>query len=326
MANQTDGRPKAQPQQAKSPDKVEWDVASREAQGNVRRVLEQKDRQWTGNYVRDFPDEFTTSWSTANSGSKSTLFPKDRSSGEPSETSAWQTANAERDEAELSSMDESFPSENPKLEPALSRQGTRRPSTRTSTSWQDEASVAEDCGGKRGPVVWMKHYPAKTPTPQEAKLGGRKGSGSEQAASYKILAYDAASDSINVAETSSAVHEAASTSSPAAVLTQLSNPFKFLPHFASLQAQGYEIASGGGDVLIFRKVREGAKQTAAAAAAEALAARRAQPVNPVDMMGKPVMGNFASPTGFVNYDAVADGGGKRRERRRRRGASGGGWW
>ncbi|KAI0593449.1 hypothetical protein F4775DRAFT_497941 [Biscogniauxia sp. FL1348] len=116
---------------------------------------------------------------------------------------------------------------------------------------------------------------------------------------YKILAYDPTMQSINIAETTSVVPDQASPLTPTEVLLRLSNPTKFFPHFAPLQAEGFEIVSGGGDVLVFRKVRPG--QTNAKNQDKDAAA-----VNPIDMMGKPSgllnAAEFASPTGFVNYN------------------------
>ncbi|PNY23466.1 Uncharacterized protein TCAP_06589, partial [Tolypocladium capitatum] len=216
------------------------------------------------------------------------------------------------EDAGLSSMDESFPSEEAKLEPSLHRRWERRLSRGATThdveKKQAEAdayskapqglrtSYTEGCGGKATRPTLVKHHQSTTPR-----------EGDQRPASYKILAYDASTQSISVAETTSAVDETASPASPASpadVLLRLSNPSKFLPHFRALQAQGYEIASGSGDVLVFRKVRPGSPEAAWTAG---VAPGKGSPINPIDMMGKPVTGNFASPTGFVNYDALAEG-------------------
>jgi hypothetical protein len=110
---------------------------------------------------------------------------------------------------------------------------------------------------------------------------------------------------------------------PAEVLLRLSNPAKFFPHFQPLQSEGYEIVSGSGDVLVFRKVRPGAPVNTvidrtgkgwtvplrgSSFESKAVASERAQSykaTNPIDgMQSRPVAatGNFASPTGFVNHD------------------------
>ncbi|KAH8592872.1 hypothetical protein B0O99DRAFT_223183 [Bisporella sp. PMI_857] len=124
---------------------------------------------------------------------------------------------------------------------------------------------------------------------------------------YKILAYDPAMQSISIAETTSIVPDSATALTPAEVLLRLSNPTKFFPHFKPLQAQGYEIVSGSGDVLVFRKVREAGPAGIHAEPEKAISylERRRTTINPIDGM-RPIAatGNFASPTGFVNYDRL----------------------
>ncbi len=63
---------------------------------------------------------------------------------------------------------------------------------------------------------------------------------------YKILAYDPTMQTISVAETTSVVPDLASPLRPTEALLRLSNPTKFFPHFAPLQAEGFEIVAGGG--------------------------------------------------------------------------------
>jgi hypothetical protein len=117
---------------------------------------------------------------------------------------------------------------------------------------------------------------------------------------YKILAYDPTMQSISTAETTSIVSDTEPALTPADVLLRLSNPAKFFPHFEPLQAQGYEIVSGSGDVLVFRKVRKAGLPVTKTETFQNRSGR-----NPIDgMQGRPIAatGNFASPTGFVNYD------------------------
>lgn len=124
---------------------------------------------------------------------------------------------------------------------------------------------------------------------------------------YKILAYNPTMQTIDIAETSSAVPDSASPLPPAEVMLRLSNPAKFFPHFETLRAQGFEIVSGSGDVLIFRKVQghsDGGEQFSPKKKTQ-----RTLPtstVNPIDMTGKryvpPSTANFVSPTGYVNLD------------------------
>ncbi|PSS25819.1 hypothetical protein M430DRAFT_207074 [Amorphotheca resinae ATCC 22711] len=122
---------------------------------------------------------------------------------------------------------------------------------------------------------------------------------------YKILAYDPTMQSISTAETTSIVPDTASALTPAEVLLRLSNPSKFFPHFEPLQAQGYEIVSGSGDVLVFRKVRSAGPAEVKEEPSPSSRDRMKKATNPIDgTQSGPIAttGNFASPTGFVNHD------------------------
>lgn len=177
-----------------------------------------------------------------------------------------------------------------------------------------ETAYAEDCGGEGTAPVFVKtHKHIERPT--ASIEAAAEISASTEPFVYKILAYNPGMNTIDIAETSSAVPDASSPMPPADVLLQLSNPAKFFPHFEPLRAQGFEIVSGSGDVLIFRKVREPsdggnapAKKVAPSTVQKTV--RRAIPagkVNPIDMTGQegyvpPSTANFVSPTGYVNLD------------------------
>lgn len=129
---------------------------------------------------------------------------------------------------------------------------------------------------------------------------------------YKILAFNPDTQSVEAAETTSSILPSSNSStstSPADVLPRLTNISKFLPHFASLESQGFEIAAGSGDVLVFRKVREAASRPIPepVVSRQPVAANGVH-VNPIDMTGggkrdyHVAAGRFASPTGFVNYN------------------------
>ena len=117
---------------------------------------------------------------------------------------------------------------------------------------------------------------------------------------YTILAYDPATQSVGTAETTSIVPDSAQPLTPSEALLRLSNPAKFIPHFASLQAEGYEIVSSNEDVLVWRKVRPSTPMPHLA---------HTKAMNPIDgTRSIPIVatGNFASPTGFVNHDILDD--------------------
>ncbi|KAL4976578.1 hypothetical protein BDW66DRAFT_51053 [Aspergillus desertorum] len=70
---------------------------------------------------------------------------------------------------------------------------------------------------------------------------------------YRVFAYDPSSAKIAEAETISSLQAPSDHLHPTKVLTRLTNPAKFLPCLNQMHAEGYEIMSGGGDILIFRK-------------------------------------------------------------------------
>ncbi|KAI9152150.1 hypothetical protein HJFPF1_09375 [Paramyrothecium foliicola] len=279
-----------------------------------RQGSEAGERELTGNFIRDFPEEFTDSWGDIYSPSGTSLRPKGSDGGANRSSTASTTLDVE-DELHPSSMDESFPVETSKLEPALRRmpikndldaqERARLNADPYSTAPQGlQTSYAEECGGRATWPTMVRHYSAKAAPKEMSNEAGEQSA--ESPMSYRILAYDSASQSVAVAETSSSVVDLSSPATPADVLSRLSNPSKFLPHFRSLEMQGYEIFSGSGDVLVFRKVRPASVGWAADNVAADTAYRQPMRVNPIDMMGYPVTGNFASPTGFVNYDTLSD--------------------
>lgn len=92
-------------------------------------------------------------------------------------------------------------------------------------------------------------------------------------ATYRVLAYDSSTLQVVIAETTSSVYSAEQTLHPTEVLSRLNSPAKFLPHFAQIQADGFEIVSGGGDILVFKKVRDPRASSMAAGLEEPAAAK-----------------------------------------------------
>lgn len=142
-------------------------------------------------------------------------------------------------------------------------------------------------------------FPPETATVQTKNFAQVTQQNTEaKATRYKILAYDPTTQTISIAETTSAIPDSATPLSPAEVMVRLTNPTRFFPHFQPLQEEGFEIVSGGGDVLVFRQIKK---------VADAMPNRD---VNPIDMMGRsvvPEVGNFASPTGYFSpYDYTVD--------------------
>ena len=120
---------------------------------------------------------------------------------------------------------------------------------------------------------------------------------------YRILAYDHSTQRVTSAKTESSTpltndgQEGKEPSLPMhQVLTKLYNPGKFLPHLHALQNRGFDVVSVTGDVVMLKKVRE------------PIVSRDDFPSrpNPIDGTTTPEVsaGNFASPTGYVNYGPV----------------------
>jgi hypothetical protein len=267
-------------------------------------------RTLTGNYVRDFPEEFERSWSTVNSESQTTLFPKDKK-----EASANLESKIQGEEREQ--VGGAFASFSPrKLQSALDRQRTSQSTMTRRERWLAnvdpyskepqglETSYAEEVRGQKTCPPYMRTYGAIS-----SKSSAKQNRESSEPISYKVLAYDASTQEVHIAETRSVAPDSAKAVPPAEILRTLSHPAKFLPHFAPLQAECYEIVSGNGDVLVFRKVRDA---QAAFQVADLAAPETASPaVNPIDMTGSPqpitpASANFASPTGYVNYGSAQE--------------------
>ncbi|KAK1768152.1 hypothetical protein QBC33DRAFT_45870 [Phialemonium atrogriseum] len=281
------------------------------------------ERKLTGNYVRDFPEEFARSWG-ADTASNAGLLPKDMTDMAPCFPVATkslgssverQIQKAEREQVEGASFDTRAA-----LQPALDRQQERsRPFSRQAAFQKAlldpyskkpqglETSYSKECAGQSTWPTYVRNYgsveakPESTTGITETDRTGSVDTAAPEPTLYKILAYDPTMQAIDIAETTSIVSDSASPLTPAEVLLRLSNPAKFFPHFGPLQAEGFEIVSGSGDVLVFRKVRP--------ATAEPMQQEMSAPsINPIDMTGglrefpSPVTSRFASPTGFVNYD------------------------
>lgn len=257
--------------------------------GSEGKTAVKKPTTMTGNYVRDFPEEFETSW-TAKGGASDGLTPSRKLEAEV------QGAESIYINGLASKEDFARNPDTPRLQTSMDR---NTPDKQNSTNLKREKhkelvrevrGIYEEAYG----VIDSKHRQVPETSSAEAAL-------TLEPTMYKILAYDPTMQSISTAETTSIVNDASSPLTPAEVLLRLSNPAKFFPHFGPLQSQGYEIVSGSGDVLVFRKVRSGPPPNQGSSSSSEAQTRG---VNPIDGMRSPIAatGNFASPTGFVNHD------------------------
>ncbi|KAF7914542.1 uncharacterized protein EAF01_000948 [Botrytis porri] len=332
--------------------------------GELSETLDQKDHKYvgqvekrkvTGNFVRDFPEEFEKSWTQQKDGAGELMpavskdawgYDKSPKGLELSYSMEVKQSvqKAEKEYIEGLGSKEAF-SRNPntpRLQTSLDRSVTKSTSLQPNlaktvaeidpyskvpqgleTSFKEECAnqgegdfsvyvssygkprkqsgkdkdlvreirgIYEDTYGKIGSQ--HRQIPASD-APATSSPGEKPASGPEPT-TYKVLAYDSTMQSINIAETTSIVTDTASALTPAEVLLRLSNPAKFFPHFQPLQAEGYEIVSGSGDVLVFRKVRSARRLSSQADL-------KNNTINPIDGMQVPTA-RFASPTGFVNHD------------------------
>ena len=74
---------------------------------------------------------------------------------------------------------------------------------------------------------------------------------------YRVLAYDSSTMQVTRADTNSTFPSVNQTLHPTEVLPRLNSPARFLPYFTEMQNDGYEIVSGGGDILVFKKSDDG---------------------------------------------------------------------
>lgn len=276
-------------------------------------------RHLTGNYVRDFPEEFEKSWTE-------TLSTAPTETAQPDYGFVFESQNMD------GGLEGAFGRPSPaKIQPALDRHFDVQQPEATSgigsessgkNSTQEAMDANTSSGTAASPAHLKPHNDILTPAnkgmePQTSDTIHHETA--NEPTLYKILAYDPTMQKIEIAETSSFVPDTASALTPADALLRLSHPTRFFPHFGPLQAQGYEIISGTGDVLVFRKVRSEvrtgipAEQTPvpeqSVPAAEESAAIETR-INPIDMTGmprfSPASANFASPTGYVNYEHIPE--------------------
>jgi hypothetical protein len=118
---------------------------------------------------------------------------------------------------------------------------------------------------------------------------------------YKILAYDSSTLQISMATTTSSLSASASGTGdvesplhPTEVLSRLNNPAKFLPYFQGLQDEGYEIVSGSGDILVFKKVRQVLASTNTDASPQIATTTAKQPDAPMQKEAATVLEEFPS--------------------------------
>ncbi|ROV99474.1 hypothetical protein VMCG_06313 [Cytospora schulzeri] len=270
----------------------EASLAVKSAKAKVQQdgATESPEPAMTGNYVRDFPEDFNKSWTETLSEVQT------------------QTESQSMDGGLEGAFGQPSPS---KIQTALDRVSTsgKAPVTKDNRKLDHTNSDL-----KEAQVLETREDEKYSDRPTASSQSDTSG----EPTLYKILAYDPTMQEINIAETSSYVPDTASALTPGDALARLSNPAKFFPHFLPLELEGYEIVSGTGDILVFRKVRPSATKQAEGSPSEPQVAPTATeshassegPINPIDMTGRakisPASANFASPTGYVNYENLPE--------------------
>lgn len=253
----------------------------------------------------------------ANSGDPSCVNSPDHKMGDQSDTrrqilrEVYETQNLIRDLSRR--ISESY------LPQSLLTESLSRPNVPDSALQQSPNSLSIPYQGQRGlngadetmSDKQAKVHPSSKPavSHSDSKLPSSDGSEAGETVSipvsYRILAYDPTTQRVTVAKNTfltSPTSEKRLTVAEA--LSGLTNPAKFLPHFASLQNAGYEIVSGSSNLLIFQKTgSEKPLETSTDEHVPEFKDRYSMPTNPIDGT-TPQTGNFASPTGFVNYDSI----------------------
>jgi hypothetical protein len=262
-----------------------FDAEVQEAAESLKEAKQRssEEKQLTGNYVRDFPEDFARSWT-------SSVIPETTVGSTAAGSSPLQPALDRLEKRSVKPSAEGLPE-------------GYQPDFLSKEPQGLQTSYEKEVGGKTQPIVATQygdvaHMKAKPEDAITANSAPSTSPAPSVPTLYKVLAYDPSTQSINIADTTSMVTSTDAPMTPAEVLLRLSHPAKFVPHFGPLQAQGYEIASGNGDVLVFRKVRDATTSPSTTPS-----------INPIDMTGStprtfpdPATGRFASPTGFVNYD------------------------
>ncbi|KUI69092.1 hypothetical protein VM1G_04353 [Cytospora mali] len=262
-------------------------VKSAKAKAEQKDTTNFSEHKMTGNYIRDFPEDFNESW-----------------------TETLSNADVQAEDQRMDGgLEGAYGQPSHKLQPALDRVS----SSKLPVTKNIREPGHSDLHSKEAQAVELSSKEECSDNPE----ANPKADSTDETARYKVLAYDPGMNEINIAQISF-VPEAASALTPADALARLSDPTRFFPHFAALEAEGYEIVSGTGNVLIFRKGRSSpTKQAEEAPSEPQLASTMAteseaseMPINPIDMTGRakmsPASANFASPTGYVNYEDLTE--------------------
>jgi len=147
----------------------------------------------------------------------------------------------------------------------------------SSTSVQDK-KIVDDASPKLIPTGLANQQNEKATTPEVAPVSAIEW---EHPPLYKVLAYDSGNDKFSTATTTTPAFSGATVETPISIpqaLSQLYQPARFVPHFAELQQEGFQVIHGTRDLLVFKKVKI-ANDTSSAKEADAASSGQASLVD-----------------------------------------------
>lgn len=225
-----------------------------DAQKQKRREALEADFVAFTNITDDAPAEDVRSASQGHDNSKTVERKKaQKTSGSPDIEQPRKDPVSLREDQRQDSQPTSYQTDNHK---PLETDNNRKVDTSTSTVTHQPPtqSKPETQEPTKQPTQSKSATPSQAPESSPPSSAQSHYSSPSPPTTYRVLAYDLSTRQVTTAETTSSQYAKESVH-PADVLPCLNNPAKFLPHFATMRRDGYEIVSGGGDVLVFKKTR-----------------------------------------------------------------------
>ncbi|KAI7280905.1 hypothetical protein KC352_g6592 [Hortaea werneckii] len=137
---------------------------------------------------------------------------------------------------------------------AARREKESHPTQASSTPVQDK-KIVDDASPKLIPTGLANQQDEKATTPEVSPVSAIEW---EHPPLYKVLAYDSGNDKFSTATTTTPAFSGATVETPISIpqaLSQLYQPARFVPHFAELQREGFQVIHGTRDLLVFKKVK-----------------------------------------------------------------------
>ncbi|KAI6879910.1 hypothetical protein KC360_g7637 [Hortaea werneckii] len=130
-----------------------------------------------------------------------------------------------------------------------------RTHTQVSSTPVQDKKVVDDASPKLIPTGLANKQNEKATNPEVSPVSAIEW---EHPPLYKVLAYDSGNDQFSTATTTTPAFSEATVETPISIpqaLSQLYQPARFVPHFAELQREGFQVIHGTRDLLVFKKVK-----------------------------------------------------------------------